>query len=223
MLSVRVWDLPTRVFHWLLAASVVALVISAKLGGDWMVWHLRLGYLVLTLLLFRLLWGFVGGHWSRFARFVHGPGAVIDYLRGRAPLSHRVGHTPLGGLSVFALLAVLALQVGTGLVSDDEIAFTGPLIRFVSPAWSAAATGYHKDIGQFLVLGLVLLHLLAIAFYSWVRRETLVGPMWHGDKAVPEAVPGSVDSASRRLLAAVLAALCAAAVWALVTLGSASP
>lgn len=219
MQSVRVWDLPTRVFHWLLATSVVGLVLSAKLGGDWMVWHLRLGYLVLTLLLFRLLWGFLGGHWSRFTRFAYGPGAVLNYLRGQAPLAHRVGHTPLGGLAVFALLTVLALQVGTGLISDDEIAFTGPLIRFVPPAWSAAATHYHKAIGQFLVLGLVLLHLLAIGFYSGIKREPLVGPMWHGDKALAEPVPTSLDGPRQRWRAVWLAALCAAVVYALVRLG----
>ena len=89
---------------------------------------------MLALLLFRLVWGFVGGRWSRFAAFIYSPGSVMNYLRGRAHPDHLIGHTPLGALSVFALLAILALQVATGLVADDEIAASGPLTRFVSSA-----------------------------------------------------------------------------------------
>ena len=85
MHTVRVWDLPTRVFHWLLALSVVGMVITAKLGGNWMVWHLRLGHVVLALLLFRLAWGLFGGHWTRFTSFIYSPAAVLRYLRGQAP------------------------------------------------------------------------------------------------------------------------------------------
>lgn len=113
----RVWDLPTRLFHWALAAAVIGL-IATGLGGV-MEWHFRLGYAVLALLLFRLVWGFVGGRWSRFTAFVYAPGSVLAYLRGRAHPDHLIGHTPLGALSVFAVLAILALQVATGLVADD--------------------------------------------------------------------------------------------------------
>ena len=120
---VRVWDLPTRLFHWVLAACVIGSVVSAKVGGNAMVWHFRLGYAVLALLLFRLLWGVVGGRWSRFSSFICAPSTLLRYLRGQGrPGDHfHVGHSPLGALSVLSLLAVLLVQVGTGLVADDEL------------------------------------------------------------------------------------------------------
>jgi cytochrome b len=163
---VRVWDLPTRLFHWLLAACVVLLVVTGYIGGDAMPWHARVGYAVLALLLFRLAWGFVGGRWSRFKSFLYRPASVLAYVGGRAHPDHLVGHNPLGAGSVFAMLLVLAAQVGTGLFADDEIAFTGPLNRFVSNATGLAATWYHKAVGQWLLIGLVVLHLAAIAWYG---------------------------------------------------------
>ena len=118
MQRVRIWDLPTRLFHWLLAACVIGLVVTAKVGGEAMNWHLRLGYAVFGLLVFRLLWGLVGGHWSRFASFVPTPGRLARYLGGRASAADTAGHNPLGALSVLAMLAVLGLQVATGLMAD---------------------------------------------------------------------------------------------------------
>lgn len=217
---VRVWDLPTRLFHWLLAACVIALVVTGKVGGAAMNWHARVGYLVLTLLLFRLVWGFLGGHWSRFRSFFYGPRSVIAYLRGQAHPDHLVGHSPLGAAAVFALLLVLLGQVGTGLVSDDEIAFTGPLNRFVSSSKGLAATWYHKEVGQFLLLGLVALHVAAVLFYQLRKRQDLVRPMIVGDKEVPTPAASSRDDAGARVKALVLAAACAGAVAWLVSLGN---
>lgn len=212
--TVRIWDLPTRLFHWSLAAAVVALVVTAKLGGSAMQWHLRLGYVVLALLAFRLLWGFVGGRWSRIASFLYAPARLLPYLRGRGqPQVDEVGHSPLGALSVFALLAALALQVASGLASDDEISFTGPLAQYLSGLWVGRATWYHADVGQYLLYALVGLHVLAIAFYALVRRRAIVRPMLTGDKALPQAVPPSRDDGASRACAAVLLALCALAAW----------
>jgi cytochrome b len=210
----RVWDLPTRVFHWLLAATIVGSVVSAKIGGNAMAWHLRFGYLVFALLLFRLLWGLVGGHWSRFASFLHPPSRVIAYLRGeRGPQGlWAVGHSPLGALSVFALLAILSVQVATGLVADDEIATTGPLYAYVSGATSAAATGWHKGAGQVTIFVLVGLHLAAIAHYDLWRRERLTRAMWRGDKPLPATLPASRDTAGTRAAALALFAACVALV-----------
>lgn len=214
--TVRIWDLPTRAFHWLLAAAVIGLVITGKIGGGAMVWHFRLGLLVMALLLFRVLWGLVGGHWSRFVRFAYGPGALLRYLRGRSRPDehHEVGHSPLGALSVFALLAFLALQVGTGLVADDEIANVGPLNRFVSGATATSATAWHKDFGQYILMALVLLHVAAIVFYRVRKGRNLVGPMISGDKSLPAGTPAARDSGATRVLALLLAAACAAlATW----------
>ena len=218
--ATRVWDLPTRLFHWLLAACVLGSVVSAKVGGNAMVWHFRLGYVVFTLLAFRLLWGLVGGRWSRFASFLYPPATLWRYLRGRARPGERleVGHNPLGALSVFALLVLLALQVGTGLVADDEIANLGPLNRYVSSAIGLAATAWHGGWGQGLILALVGLHLAAIAFYT-VRGHGLLGPMVGGDKPLPPGTPASADGPRARALALALLLGCAAGVAWVVSLG----
>ena len=218
---VRVWDLPTRAFHWLLVVLVTFSVVTAYIGGNAMVWHMRSGFAIFTLLAFRLIWGFVGGHWSRFRAFVYAPGTSLRYLRGQSlpHEHHQVGHSPLGAGSVFALLGILALQVATGLVADDEIATTGPLNKFVSSATSSLATSWHKGYGKWIILGLVALHLCAIAFYWFRRRQNLVGPMLHGDKLLSADVPHALDNGRTRTVALAVVLVCALAVTAVVRLG----
>lgn len=216
--ALRVWDLPTRLFHWLLALCVLGLFVTGKIGGSAMVWHLRLGLAVLALLGFRVLWGLVGGRWSRFTQFTRGPRAVWAYLRGRSPPSHLVGHSPLAGWAVWTMLVLLLGQAVTGLMSDDEIAFFGPLVSRVSGDTVALATGWHTEWGQYLVLAVVALHLLAVAFYAWVRRQAVVRAMLTGDQQVPlglAAAPAR-DGVGQRVLALLLVALCAGATWGLV-------
>ena len=219
---VRVWDLPTRLFHWTLATCVIASIVSAQIGGNAMVWHFRLGYVVFTLLAFRILWGLVGGHWSRFANFIYAPSAVLRYWRGHshAHEHHEVGHNPLGAFSVFGLLALLALQVGTGLFADDEIANTGPLIKFVSGSTSLAMTKWHKTGGQWLIIALVLLHVAAIVFYLVRKKRNLVRAMVSGDKSLVGVVPAAIDNGRSRMLALLLVAVCAGLVWWLISLGA---
>ena len=218
--AVRIWDLPTRLFHWALAAAVTALAITGQVGGNALVWHMRLGLLVMALLVFRLLWGLVGGRWSRFASFVRRPEAVWRYLRGphRSDDHFEVGHNPLGALSVLALIALLLLQVATGLVADDEIASTGPLNRFVSNATGLAAAAWHTGWGRWGLVALVALHLVAIGVYRW-RGVNLIKPMINGDKLLPAAVPPSTDSAASRILAVLLLALCGAGAFWIARLG----
>jgi len=218
--TIRVWDLPTRLFHWSLALCVGGLILTGNLGGAWIDWHARLGYAVLTLLLFRLVWGVVGGHWSRFKTFLYAPSSLVAYLRGRPHPDHLVGHNPLGAFSVFAMLLVLLAQVGSGLVSDDEISFTGPLNRFVSSSKALAATWYHKQIGQWLVIGLVVLHIAAVLYYVLKKRHRLVRPMIVGDKETAHETRSSRDDLGSRFLALVLVALAAGFVAWLVKLGS---
>ena len=218
--DVRVWDLPTRLFHWTLACCVLGSVVSAKIGGNAMAWHFRFGYVVFTLLAFRLVWGFVGGRWSRFASFLFPPSALWRYLRGPAVAGERldVGHSPTGALAVFAMLGLLAVQLATGLVADDEIATVGPLNRFVANATGLAATGWHKSWGQWLILALVALHLAAVAWYV-ARGSDLLGAMVGGDKRLPAGTPPSADGRPQRLGAALLLGVCAAAVAGVVWLG----
>lgn len=210
--KIRVWDLPTRLFHWALAAAVIGLAITGTVGGNAMVWHFRFGYSVLTLLLFRIVWGLVGGRWSRFWAFIYSPASVINYLKGKGKPEHGVGHSPIGAGSVFAMLGFLLAQVGTGLLSDDEIAFAGPLTRFVSNATVGLATNYHTNIGKWIVLALVVLHVVAIVVYLR-RKHNLVGAMLHGDKELVTAVPASRDDTASRLLALGVLLVCAAGVY----------
>lgn len=217
--KIRVWDLPTRLFHWALVVAVIGLAITGTVGGNAMVWHFRFGYSVLTLLLFRIVWGVVGGRWSRFGAFIYSPASVINYLKGRGKPEHGIGHSPVGAGSVFAMLGFLLAQVGTGLLSDDEIAFSGPLTRFVSNATVTLATDYHTNIGKWILLALVLLHVVAIVVYLW-RKHNLVGAMLHGDKELVTAAPASRDDMGSRLLALGVLLACAAGVYWISSLGA---
>ena len=217
MFTVRIWDLPTRLFHWLLAACVVGLILTGNVGGNAMVWHFRLGYAVLTLLLFRLVWGFAGGHWSRWAQLPLSPGSVMTYLRGRSP--SWAGHNPLGSWSLVGMLLWLLLQVSTGLVSDDEIANAGPLTALVSGTVVSAATAWHKGLGKGVLIALIVLHVVAIVWYRVRKGQVLVPAMLHGDKSLPDAVTPSRDCMPQRVLAVLICLACAAAVRWLVMLG----
>lgn len=221
MQRVRVWDLPTRVFHWALALSVVGLVVSANLGGNWMNLHIRLGYVVFTLLLFRLGWGLIGGYWSRFSQFLYPPRDLLRYLRGQGSHLHQVGHSPLGALAVFAFLLVLAAQVGSGLFTDDEIAFFGPLVTLVSGDVVSLASDYHRKVGKLILIVLVIMHVAALLYYKWVKRQPLVAAMLHGDKTLSQNAPSSRDGLRQRLLALAWLACSAAVVWWVVGLGAA--
>jgi cytochrome b len=210
---VRVWDAPTRLFHWVLASCVVALLITAKVGGAAMEWHFWLGYTVLALLMFRFVWGLVGGHWSRFTSFLYSPGQVLRYMQGRSETDHWVGHNPAGALSVFALLGFLSLQVASGLFSDDEISATGPLTRFVSSTWVSNATYYHKEIGKLILIALVALHVSAIAFYFFKKHDNLARTMITGDKNLAVPAKQSADKAADSVKAAAVFLACAVIIW----------
>jgi cytochrome b len=217
--KVRVWDLPTRFFHWALVACVAGLAVTGTVGGNAMVWHFRFGYTVLALLLFRIVWGLVGGRWSRFGAFIYAPQSVINYLKGQGKPEHGVGHSPIGAGSVFAMLGFLVAQVGTGLLSDDEIAFAGPLTRFVSNATVSLTTSYHKNIGKWVLLALVLLHIAAIIYYL-SRKHNLVGAMLHGDKELVVQAPPSRDDTVSRVAAVLILAICGGVAYWVSTLAA---
>jgi cytochrome b len=204
----RVWDLPTRIFHWLLAFCVISALISGEVGDGALVWHFRLGYCIIALLLFRVVWGFVGGHWSRFKQFFYLPITIIRYLRGERKPEHEIGHNPLGSLSVWALLFLLGAQVATGLMSDDEIATQGPLVKFISAATSSLATNYHKHWGKIVIIALLLLHVAAILFYLLKKKQNLITPMLKGDKLLESAdvftPPASDDGIVQRTTALII-------------------
>jgi len=206
--TVRVWDLPTRIFHWALVICIVCLGISGTLGSSSLVWHFRFGYALLTLLLFRIVWGLAGGHWSRFINFIYSPQTLGLALKGVTKPAHSVGHSPLGAISVFTILAVLFFQVGSGLFSNDDIAFAGPLTHLLSNDSVSFLTNYHSNIGKWLLLALVLLHIGAIFFYQ-KRQHKLIEAMLHGDKHLSIHAPASRDDVTSRLCAAIVLGLCA--------------
>ncbi len=209
--TLRVWDLPTRLFHWALVLCVASLIVSGLRGGAALEWHLRFGYCTLTLLLFRVVWGIVGGHWSRFVHFFYAPSTILAYLRGQSQPEHEVGHNPLGSLSVWALLLVLGAQVGSGLFSDDEIATTGPLVKFASSQVVSWASAYHTEIGKVLIFVLIFLHVGAVLVYLFKKKQNLITPMLQGDKAVAakDKLPASQDGAAQRITALVIFAVLA--------------
>lgn len=202
----RVWDLPLRLAHWGLVLCVAGAWATHYLGVEWFAWHRRLGYAVLVLVVFRIAWGFVGTRHARFAGFVRGPRAILEHLRGRA--APAVGHNPLGAVSVLAMLAVLLLQAATGLFANDEIMNAGPLYGWVSQQRSNALTAVHHGNSEVLLV-LIVLHLVAVAWYALRRGQPLVRAMLTGRKpaaTVPEqeAIPGS--QAGRAVLIVLLAA-----------------
>ncbi len=199
---VRVWDLPIRLFHWSLAAAVVTAIVSGEIGGNLMALHGKAGLFIVGLLVFRLVWGVVGSTYARFATFAPSRQRIRAYLSGRWR-GH--GHNPIGALAVFALLGLLALQAGTGLFSDDEIAFNGPLSALIGSAWVSRLSGWHQVLAKVL-LGLTALHIAAIGFHVWVKKDNLVKPMLTGWKQASDGA--SASKASRvALVAALLLAL----------------
>ncbi|CDW92786.1 MAG TPA: cytochrome b/b6 domain-containing protein [Thiomonas arsenitoxydans] len=221
-MKVRVWDLPLRLFHWALAACVTVSIVTGLIGGNAMQYHYWSGYTLIALLVFRLVWGVAGSRHARFWNFVHGPRAIWRYVRGDDPRPEhlRLGHNPLGSLSVLALLTVVALQVISGLFANDEIFNQGPLANYVSDRTSAIFTFYHTTIGQPLIYALVGLHLAAIAYYAIFKRENLVRPMLTGDIDTVAGVTPARDTWGLRLLALVIVAAGGVLAWWVSTLGS---
>lgn len=206
---IRVWDLPTRIFHWTLLVLVVAAFVTGWLGGNLIEWHGRAGIAITGLLAFRLVWGFVGSTYARFADFVPGPAHIWAHIRGEW---NGLGHNPFGALSVLALLLVLAFQVGSGLVSNDDIAFNGPLYVLVSKETSDWLTGLHR-LNFWVLIVLVVLHVSAILYYVHAKKDNLLKPMITGTKAVTdaEAKPAQGGGPIAFVLALAIAGF---AVWA---------
>lgn len=178
---IRVWDLPIRLFHWLLVLCITGSLISVNIGGNAIQWHAYFGYSILTLLIFRIVWGFVGSTHARFASFTPNPKDIRNYLQGKS--QHYLGHNPIGALSVFALLFALCVQVGTGLFVDDEIAFQGPFAQYVSNATVSFLSQIHES-NQVVIYTLITIHIAAIIYYRIFKGEDLIKPMINGDKEI---------------------------------------
>lgn len=192
---VKVWDLPVRLFHWFLVALVVTSFVTGNMGGNAMQNHVRSGLAIFTLLLFRIIWGWVGSRTARFSDFLYSPAAAWRYAKQllRKESERHLGHNPLGGWSILAMLLALMLQAGTGLFADDGILTQGPLYLWVSSDTSSMLTLVHL-LNKYLIVGLVALHLLAVLFYLVVKGDNLIMPMitgikqWRGPLAQPVVI-----------------------------------
>lgn len=198
---ILVWDLPTRVFHWSLVLAVTVAVVSGEIGGDWMEVHGKAGLAILGLVAFRLAWGFAGSTHARFLNFLPTAASLRAYLRGRWKGQ---GHNPLGALSVFALLGLLAVQATTGLFGNDEISFTGPLFALVEEGLANRLTGLHKQLA-YVLLAVLALHIVAILVYLFLKKDNLVKPMVTGWKEVRAGTSAAKGSWTALLLSIAFA------------------
>lgn len=214
MQSQRVWDLPTRFFHWTLVLLIALQYATGEYHFLDMRWHFWFGYATLALIAFRLLWGFFGSQTSRFGDFLRGPRAVFAYIRALFSTNPqtRIGHNPLGGWSVLALLACVAVQSASGLFASDDIDTDGPLVAHVSDATVKLMTRVHHW-NENLLLILACLHVVAVLLYLLVKHDDLVTPMFGGRKRM---APGQSLHFVSAWLAVALFVACAAAVAALV-------
>lgn len=216
--KVRVWDVPVRLFHWLLLALLGFSWWSGEQGGSWMEYHGWSGYAILTLLLFRIAWGFVGSDSARFAHFVRSPRVSYAYFRSvlqRQPKAY-LGHNPLGGWMILSLLLVLLVQAITGLFGNDDNDFEAPFSHWVHHSTSSLITALHSYNFD-LLLGLIGLHVAAVFTHQLLRRDDMIKAMFTGAKTtLTGGTAGRMASTWRAL---VLLGLMAALVYALLWIG----
>lgn len=208
-----VWDLPLRAFHWLLAISILASYLTARDGGfNAMEYHEWLGYWTAGLIIFRVIWGFVGPKHARFINFVPSPRRLFTYLKDffSGAGEHSVGHNPAGSLMVIAMLVLVAVQVTTGMMATDDIYTYGPYNGAISSAMGREMTKLHGSNFDWILIAIVL-HILAIIFYRVFKKHKLVWPMVTGRKPV-ENVPEAEAIASSQLRKAIIVALVAAGI-----------
>ncbi|MFO1025178.1 MAG: cytochrome b/b6 domain-containing protein [Acetobacteraceae bacterium] len=211
MQPIRVWDLPTRLFHWVLVVLIAAAWATNHYNK--MEWHVWIGYSILTLLIFRIIWGLIGSDTARFTRFLRSPVAALRHLSHltRREADTEVGHNAAGGWMVLLMLALIAVQTGTGLFANDDISIEGPLMHLVDKEqsdWLTRIHGWNFDLIQIVIV----LHVIAVAAYMLLKRQNLVRPMVTGVKQMP---PGIIAPTLRSplLAAAVLVVAAGIVAW----------
>ncbi|WP_229007213.1 cytochrome b/b6 domain-containing protein [Methylophilus sp. Leaf408] len=193
--TIKVWDLPLRLFHWLLVITVAVSYVSVK--TDWLDVdiHWYAGLSITFLVLFRLSWGIVGTPTARFTQFFPTPRKLLNYFKSSW---QGVGHTPTGALSVIALLLLLAGMVATGVIASDDITLQGPLAKYADETLSDQMSELHALLFNVL-LGLIVLHVIAIVFYGLFKKDNLLKPMINGKKSVPLAASLTLPPIGKRL------------------------
>ncbi|TRD12255.1 hypothetical protein FGU71_10545 [Erythrobacter insulae] len=206
---IKVWDLPLRLTKWSFVGLVAAMWYTAENSLWW--WHTRLGMVLFALLVFRIIWGFTGTRTARFAAFVRSPATVWAYLRGKET-GFTIGHNPLGGFAVLALIGVMLAQVTMGLFAGDPYdGATGPLNSLVGVMTADTITDWHEDF-LWVVLGMAGLHIIAVSIYSFIRLDDLIGPMITGNREEPASVDG-IEAVPRGRAAVSFAIAVGLAAW----------
>jgi len=217
-----VWDIFVRIFHWALVFLIGFAWWSGEQGGSWMTWHMRAGYAVLGLVIFRLLWGFAGSFYARFSQFIYSPKTTLQYiaslLKGKEPLY--AGHNPVGGWAVVLLLLLCAFQAGSGLFANDDIMTEGPLVHLISYDLSLEITKWHKIMFNVL-LAVIAVHIAGVIYHQRFRKEPLVQGMISGKKPVAGAVdcmPAEKSPIQKFSIGLIAVMLSVAAVWGVLSL-----
>lgn len=214
-----IWDLPVRLFHWLLVLALIGQWVTAEFGH--MVWHFRIGYFTLGLVIFRLIWGILGPKYARFSQFISPPSKILGYAKSLLKGNNQeyVGHNPLGGLIVPAVIVIVGFQGLTGLFATDDVLASGPYMSSISSALQETLDGLHHDTYN-VILGIAGIHILAICWYQFIRKIPLIGAMLHGKKSVPA---DKAISSSKVLVAIVLIVIIAAFLYWLIVVAAPVP
>ena len=176
-----IWDLPLRLWHWALVVCLAGSWVTAEAGFDWTTTHFYFGYSALALVLFRLAWGMLGTFHSRYTSFLASPKTVIAYLRKKTPPEPARGHNPIGGWSSIIVVVLVGLQASSGLFISDDIFYAGPYNSVVNTSTADWLAGWHHRLFT-LIQFTVLLHILAVSWYTWGKKEGLIQAMFHGRK-----------------------------------------
>jgi cytochrome b len=219
-----VWDLPLRLFHWLFATCIVASYVTGKVGFEWMQYHFYLGYCMIGLLVFRVIWGFLGPRHARFSSFLEKPSVVWDYARRLfdATSSPSVGHNPVGALMVILMLLLVGAQVTTGLFATDAVIWTGPYYPSVKASTASLLSTVHS-VNVNIILGAVVLHVAAIIYYRVHKKQGLAAAMFTGYKPAAVVPPHHAITSSQLLKAIIVSALAAGFVYWLIAINAPPP
>lgn len=212
-----VWDLPLRLFHWSFAFTVFACWFTAENKDDYIDLHIQLGYIALGLVIFRILWGFMGPKHARFSQFIPSPSQLVSYLKKSNEKQQVAGHNPLGAFMVILMVLLIVIQTVTGLFISDDIFSSGPYYGTISSELEKAFKFLHLNTFNIMIAAIVI-HICAIFFYWLVKKQNLILPMITGKKTADEVKSTDAIPHSKVILAIVLAVLCAGFVYWLVIL-----
>ena len=218
---VLIWDLPLRIFHWLFACTVIASWYTSDQDNDLIDIHMKLGYLALGLLIFRISWGFVGTKHSRFSSFFPTPSRLRLYINDLRTnqVKSTSGHNPLGSLMVFLMIFLISLQAISGLFINDDVFSSGPYYDSVSKEVEKIMFFLHHNVFDFMIAAIGM-HLLAITYYVRVKKQSLIRPMITGKKSEKFVNVSDIIKHSKVLLAVLLVIAITAFIYWLVVLNA---